>query len=566
MSLTKIGSIGINTGIQFAGVTTVSTLKVGSGVTVSSDGDIFATGVCTATSFSGSGANLTGIDTDLVSDTSPQLGGNLDVNTKNIVFGDSGGATDDRLTFGASTDLSIFHDGSNSYVRETGTGSLFIEGDSDIYIGKASGGAENGVVVKQDGAVDLYHDNSKKLETTSTGVSITGKLETTTFISVAADNQDLKVGAGDDLKLFHDGTDSFIHGRAGTRYLKIRAAETRMVNEANSEIVARFIEDGAVELYHNGTKKAETTSLGIQSEYFVGVDNAQLRLGDSGDLQLFHDGSESYVKSANASSNLILESAHGVHVKHGGENMARFIQDGAVELYHDNIKRFETQSGGARVYGHLGVNVDPNGTHPMRVDHDQQYLIGIRNTAADTGNYPWLCHKEINSKQAFAIHMNGISGDPFHADQDGAIYLNKETSTANALDDYEYGNWTPTFPNGAGGNQTTGTYMARYTKVGKFVYAFLYMGSMTGSAPNNSTGWNIGGLPFAAEVSGLTHHGTGNITYTASKNYDVWRPLVTTNNRIYFHRVDGSGATLNNSDVNSIGMTHFIIGVTYMTS
>ena len=41
MALTKIGSIGINTGIQFAGVTTVSTLKVGSGVTLSSDGDGF---------------------------------------------------------------------------------------------------------------------------------------------------------------------------------------------------------------------------------------------------------------------------------------------------------------------------------------------------------------------------------------------------------------------------------------------------------------------------------------------------------------------------------------------
>ena len=47
MSLTKIGSIGINTGIQLAGVTTVSTLHVGSGVTLSSDGDIFATGIST---------------------------------------------------------------------------------------------------------------------------------------------------------------------------------------------------------------------------------------------------------------------------------------------------------------------------------------------------------------------------------------------------------------------------------------------------------------------------------------------------------------------------------------
>ena len=47
MSLTKIGSIGINTGIQLAGVTTVATLHVGSGVTLSSDGDVFATGIST---------------------------------------------------------------------------------------------------------------------------------------------------------------------------------------------------------------------------------------------------------------------------------------------------------------------------------------------------------------------------------------------------------------------------------------------------------------------------------------------------------------------------------------
>ena len=121
MSLTKIGSIGINTGIQFAGVTTVSTLNasdnvlsvggtvnfagnvsiagtltyedvtnvdsvglitarngvvVGSGITLSKDGDIFATGVTTSTTFSGaftgSGANITALNaTQLTSGTIP---------------------------------------------------------------------------------------------------------------------------------------------------------------------------------------------------------------------------------------------------------------------------------------------------------------------------------------------------------------------------------------------------------------------------------------------------------------------------------------------------------------
>ena len=48
---------------------------------------------------------------NVVEDTSPQLGGNLDVNTKNINFGDSGSSSDDRLNFGTGTDLSIYHNG-----------------------------------------------------------------------------------------------------------------------------------------------------------------------------------------------------------------------------------------------------------------------------------------------------------------------------------------------------------------------------------------------------------------------------------------------------------------------
>jgi len=139
------------------------------------------------------------------------------------------------------------------------------------------------------------------------------------------------------------------------------------------------------------------------------------------------------------------------------------------------------------------------------------------------------------------------------------------TMSNELLDDYEEGSWTPTFPNGSGGDQGRGGTNATYTKIGNMVYAFLYM-HVTGSAPNNSTLWQIGGLPFAANsAGGLTHHGFGNVSYTANKNYTVWRPLVTTNSRIYFHRVDGSSATLNNSDVRSIGMTYFIIGVQYLT-
>jgi hypothetical protein len=125
----------------------------------------------------GSGAAVTSAAFDVVDDLSPQLGGNLDVNAKNIVFGDSGSASDDRLTFGAGTDLSIYHDGSNSYVSEGGTGNLKIQG-SQIDI---EGTSETLATFVDDGAVTLYHDNSAKIATTSAGVDVTGTVQGDSF-------------------------------------------------------------------------------------------------------------------------------------------------------------------------------------------------------------------------------------------------------------------------------------------------------------------------------------------------------------------------------------------------
>ena len=105
---------------------------VGSGVTLSPDGDIFFTGIAT-----GNGSGLTNLATDLVNDTSPQLGGDLDTNTKNIKFGDSashGASGDDTLIFGADDDMRMYHDGANGYISNN-TGAFVIK---DVLIGSSS--------------------------------------------------------------------------------------------------------------------------------------------------------------------------------------------------------------------------------------------------------------------------------------------------------------------------------------------------------------------------------------------------------------------------------------------
>ena len=87
--------------------------------------------------------------------------------------------TDDtKLRFGAGQDLSIYHDGSNSYIDEEGTGSLIIN-SSQVAIKGGADAAENMATFVDNGAVTLYHNNAAKFATTATGVSVTGTLAAT---------------------------------------------------------------------------------------------------------------------------------------------------------------------------------------------------------------------------------------------------------------------------------------------------------------------------------------------------------------------------------------------------
>jgi hypothetical protein len=75
-------------------------------------------------------------------------------------------------------DLRLYHDASNSYVNNQGTGHLLIRGD-DVKIQDAASGHNMGVFV-EDGGVELYHNNVKKFEVTSTGITVTGTAIATT--------------------------------------------------------------------------------------------------------------------------------------------------------------------------------------------------------------------------------------------------------------------------------------------------------------------------------------------------------------------------------------------------
>ena len=155
-----------------AGGIALTDLSVGSNASASGSGGIAynnTTGVFTYTP-----PSLSSYMTSLVQDTSPQLGGTLDTNGNPINFGDN-----DKAQFGASQDLQVFHDGSNSYVRDVGTGNLKLQG-ANINIENADGTKDH-INCDDNGAVNLFHNGSKKFETSSGGATVTGTLTANAF-------------------------------------------------------------------------------------------------------------------------------------------------------------------------------------------------------------------------------------------------------------------------------------------------------------------------------------------------------------------------------------------------
>ena len=111
-----------------------------------------------------------------------------------VVLGDSSGVGNNRIKLGDSADLQIYHSGTNSNIDDLGTGDLQISSNgTGILLNK--GGSETMAKFLTDGAVELYHNNVKKLETTATGVEVTGEVDMDTL--KMPDNTAGKILVGD---------------------------------------------------------------------------------------------------------------------------------------------------------------------------------------------------------------------------------------------------------------------------------------------------------------------------------------------------------------------------------
>ena len=292
------------------------------------------------------------------------------------------------------------------------------------------------------------------------------------------DSDELRLGAGNDLKLYHNGNNSFIED-AGTGDFYIRGADNvRIQSYSDNEDMAKFVKDGAVELYHNNSKKFETDSAGTTTSgraYVTGtILQGTTTAGES-------NGDEATFANTGGNAGITIRSA----------------VDAETKIYFS-----EGTSGGSQYRGAINYN------------HNTNYMSFSANETEK---------------------MRILSG--------GGITFNGDTATANALDDYEEGTWTPS--NSTVGFVDGSTTEGHYTKIGDLVYASAICRIITNGS---SIQLHIDGLPFTAKdgTSGSYIQG-GFVTY-ANQGNNAFVLIGNNATRVYFFQISVSDWQLTNWD------------------
>ena len=157
---------------------------------------------------------------------------------------------DQKIKVGTGDDLQLYHASGNSYISNT-TGSLYIRGANGNHVRIQSPSGEDSVVAAANGSVELYYDDSKKLETTNAGVTVTGALTATSFV---------KSGGTSSQYLMADGSVSTGGGISNV------VEDTTPQLGGNLDVQAREINtsttNGNIKLAPNGTGVVEIRGAG----------------------------------------------------------------------------------------------------------------------------------------------------------------------------------------------------------------------------------------------------------------------------------------------------------------
>ena len=461
-------------------------------------------GIVTGATYYGDGSNLTGVDYDDLTNkpTIPtnnnqltngagfitnsvtgdfsvtgnvSVGGTLtyedvtNVDSVGLITARSGVSVPDnsKFTAGAGDDLQLYHSSGDSNITNS-VGNLNVINSTNGWIRLQPKDGEEGVIVKYDGAVELYHNNVKKLETESTGVAIhedtdkvirftgsigeignvTGFQATNTAASaltsfgIRATDIRFATGSSERLRIDSDG-------RLGLNQSSINSSRMMEITQPSSYTSALRINsagsagNGAYVEFFVGTanykiggdhgsnnlkfRKDGTELLRLTSNGHLSLvgDNQKLLIGAGDDLQLYHDGTASYI----AADDLRITN-NAVN-----ETLAKFVNGGSVSLYHNDSKKFETTSNGITAYGDSSTSSGifiHNANGSTNSSADLWFGNWSGSTAATPQARIQAINKNVNTAAtdlAFSIYNGTSTTERMRVLADGSVLMGGQTSS-----------------------------------------------------------------------------------------------------------------------------------------
>ncbi len=293
-------------------------------------------------------------------------------------------ADNEKIRLGTSQDLEVFHDGSNSIINDNGTGELQLQRGGNTILTLDADGI---TITDPDGRAEVdikgFEGNGARLRLT-------------------ADEGD---DNGDQWMLESAPSDNRFN----------------LLNDVSGSQVDKWslTTDGDV----------------IQKGHLDLPDSKEIRLGDSDDLQIYHDGSHSRIKDSGTGHLIIQTSELNLMNAAGNEDMIKATPDAGIEFYYNNVKRFEVAQYGAICTGTLQTDaLDMGDSDVIRLGDGDDFQIqhnGSNNTLIGTTGYTLVRAETefyLDGKTNIRFRTGSTLTDRARIDDEGALIIGGTTA------------------------------------------------------------------------------------------------------------------------------------------